>query len=255
MTVFLLLGGIFWVVSAQEEPRQTVTFAVEGSYPPFSWTEPNGRIMGFDVDIARALCREMKVRCRIVAREWPALIPDLLAHRYDAVIAAMSMTDVRRKQVTFTDKYAQIPSRYVAHRDTVLTFTSAGLTGVKLGVIRDTSQDHYLTAQFGDVARIVRSDTIEGLHADLFTGRVAAVLADAAVLDSAVLNTPGGGAYAFVGPVLRDPAWIGDGFGIALRPQDGPLQQRLNAAITAIRAKGIYQMLAEPYFSYDVYGY
>ncbi|GAL08172.1 amino acid ABC transporter periplasmic amino acid-binding protein [Photobacterium aphoticum] len=95
---------------------------------------------------------------------------------------------------------------------------------------------------------------MEGAHADLVKGRVDAVLGEAPVLEAVMLNVPGGQQFGFVGPSLSDPQWFGNGFGIAVRPDDTRLRQRLNEAITAIRAKGIYQNIAAPYFNYDVYG-
>lgn len=255
LVILVLLGHTITVqASVSPPPQETVRFAVEGAYPPFSWTEPNGRVMGFDVDIAHALCREMAVRCEIVAQAWPDLIPDLLTHHYDAIIAAMSITEARQQQVAFTEKYAQLPSRYVARRDADLTFTPEGLQGKVLGVVKDTVQDDYVTAQFGLTNRIIRSATMEGAHADLVKGRVDAVLGEAPVLEAVMLNVPGGQQFGFVGPSLSDPQWFGNGFGIAVRPDDTRLRQRLNEAITAIRAKGIYQNIAAPYFNYDVYG-
>ena len=87
-----------------------------GAYPPFSWTDASGEIKGFDIDLANALCQQMAVRCELVAQDWDGMILALLSRKYDAIIAAMSITDERRKKVDFTEKYAHIPNRFVAAR-------------------------------------------------------------------------------------------------------------------------------------------
>ena len=92
--------------AVQAKEWKTVRFGIEGAYPPFSWTEPNGELRGFDVDMANALCKELEAKCQIVSQDWDGIIPSLLARKYDAIIAAMSITEERKKRVDFTGKYA-----------------------------------------------------------------------------------------------------------------------------------------------------
>lgn len=102
--------------AAQAKEWKQIRFGIEGAYPPFSWTEPSGELKGFDVDIANALCKEMEARCKIVAQDWDGIIPSLLARKYDAIIAAMSITEERKKKIDFTEKYALIPNKFVAKK-------------------------------------------------------------------------------------------------------------------------------------------
>ena len=239
---------------AQAKEWKTVRFGIEGAYPPFSWTEADGSLKGFDVDMANALCKEMQVECKIVPQDWDGIIPSLLARKYDAIIAAMSITEERKKKVDFTHKYALITYKFIAKKGSNLDFTKEGLKGVKIGVQRATTHDKYLTDNYGDAVEIVRYGSFDEAYLDLANGRIAAVLGDASALEDGVLNKPGGEGYEFVGPSLTDPKWFGDGFGIATRKQDKDLTEKLNAAIDALRAKGEYQKIEAKYFKYDVYG-
>lgn len=239
-----------WRSSSKE--WKTVRFGIEGAYPPFSWTEADGSLKGFDVDMANALCTEMQVKCKIVAQDWDGIIPSLLARKYDAIIAAMSITEERKKKVDFTGKYALIPNKFIAKKGAGLNFDD--LSGQKIAVQRATTHDKYLTDNYGDTVEIVRYGSFDEAYLDLANGRVAAVLGDASALEEGVLNKAGGEAYEFVGPSLTDPKWFGDGFGIAVRKQDKDLTKKIDEAIISLREKGIYQDIAAKYFNYDVYG-
>ncbi|GMM88722.1 ABC transporter substrate-binding protein [Vibrio fortis] len=237
---------------AQAKEWKTVRFGIEGAYPPFSWTEADGSLKGFDVDMANALCTEMQVKCKIVAQDWDGIIPSLLARKYDAIIAAMSITEERKKKIDFTGKYALIPNKFIAKKGAGLNFDD--LSGQKIAVQRATTHDKYLTDNYGDTVDIVRYGSFDEAYLDLANGRVAAVLGDASALEEGVLNKAGGEAYEFVGPSLTDPKWFGEGFGIAVRKQDKDLTKKLDEAIISLREKGIYQDIAAKYFNYDVYG-
>ncbi|GAM62268.1 lysine-arginine-ornithine-binding periplasmic protein precursor [Vibrio ishigakensis] len=172
---------------AQAKEWKTVRFGIEGAYPPFSKTEADGSLSGFDVDMANALCKEMEVKCVLVAQDWDGIIPSLLARKYDAIIAAMSITEERKKRVDFTGKYAQIPNKFIAKKDAGLEFTDAGLEGVKIGVQRATTHDKYLTDNYKNV-EIVRYGSFDEAYLDLANGRIAAVLGDASGLKRAFLT-------------------------------------------------------------------
>ena len=240
--------------AVQAKEWNTVRFGIEGAYPPFSWTEPNGELRGFDVDMANALCKELEAKCQIVSQDWDGIIPSLLARKYDAIIAAMSITEERKKRVDFTGKYAQIPNKFVAKKGTELDFTKEGLKGVKVGVQRATTHDKYLTDNFGGSVEIVRYGSFDDAYLDLKAGRIATVLGDASALEEGLINKPGGDGYEFIGPSLTDPKWFGEGMGIAVRKQDKDLTKQLDEAIKSLREKGIYQQIASKYFAYDVYG-
>ncbi|MGF1696105.1 ABC transporter substrate-binding protein [Vibrio kyushuensis] len=237
---------------AQAKEWKTVRFGIEGAYPPFSWTEADGSLKGFDVDMANALCEEMKVKCQIVPQDWDGIIPSLLARKYDAIIAAMSITEERKKRIDFTGKYALIPNKFIAKKGADLNFDK--LEGVKIGVQRATTHDKYLTDNYGSSVEVVRYGSFDEAYLDLANGRIVSVLGDASALEEGVLNKAGGEAYEFVGPSLTDPKWFGEGFGIAVRKQDKGLTKTLDAAILSLREKGVYQEIAAKYFNYDVYG-
>ncbi|ART81023.1 ABC transporter substrate-binding protein [Oceanisphaera avium] len=233
---------------------KTVRFGIEGAYPPFSWTDEQGQLQGFDVDIANALCEQMQVQCELVAQDWDGIIPALLARKYDAIIAAMSITEQRQRTVDFTQPYALVPNKFVAKKGTTLELSEAGLKGKRVGVQIATTHDKYLSENFGKSVALVRYGTADEAYLDLKAGRVDYVFLDATAIEEGLLNKEGGDKFEFVGPSITEEKWFGEGFGIAVRKQDQDLKAKLNSAIQALRENGHYEAINNKYFEYDVYG-
>jgi arginine/ornithine transport system substrate-binding protein len=238
---------------AQAPDWKKIRIAVEGAYPPFSEIGPDGRIKGFDIDIANALCADLHAECTLVQQEFDGMIPALQARKFDAIIASMSITEERKRSVAFTDKYYNTPARLVARKGTALVPTPAGMKGKRIGVQRSTIHDRFATDYFKD-SEIVRYTGQDQVFLDLAAGRIDASLEDAVAADSGFLKRPAGKDFAFVGPVFNDPKYFGTGAGIAVRKGDAALVARLNQAIKDIRANGTYQAIEKKYFDFDVYG-
>ena len=123
---------------------EKLKIATEGAAPPFSTVLADGTLAGFDVDIAKALCAQMKIECEIVAQDWDGMIPALQAKKFDAIIASMTITEERKKQVAFTNKYYATPLALAALKDTTLTGTEpTALAGKTLGAQASTTQATY----------------------------------------------------------------------------------------------------------------
>ena len=238
---------------AQAPDWKKIRIGVEGAYPPFSEVGPDGKLKGFDIDIAMALCAEMKAECTLVPQEWDGIIPALQSRKFDAIVASMAITEERLKVVNFTAKYYNTPSRLVAKAGATLEASAAGLKGKRIGVQRSTIQDRFATATFTG-SEIVRYAKADEVYLDLAAGRVDVVFADTLAVDGGFLKKPQGKGFAFFGPSYDDPKFFGTGSGIAVRKADTALQAKFNAAIPAIRANGVYKKINDKYFAFDVYG-
>ncbi len=230
-----------------------IRIGVEGAYPPFSETTPEGEMKGFDIDIANALCAELKAECTLVKQDWDGIIPALLARKYDAIIASMSITEERKKKVDFTNKYYQSPAKFARKKGSGIEITKEGLKGKTVGVQRATTHDTFVTAEFPD-ANIKRYGTQDEAYLDATAGRLDALLADSEALSSGFLKTDKGGDWEFVGPNYTDKKYFGEGAGIAIRKKDGDLKKKLNDAISNILKNGTYKKLQDKYFDYNIYG-
>jgi arginine/ornithine transport system substrate-binding protein len=238
---------------AQAPDWKKIRIGVEGAYPPFSEVGPDGKLKGFDIDMANALCAELKAECTLVQQEWDGMIPALNARKFDAIIASMAATDERRKSVNFSDKYYNTPARLVAKSGAKLDASAAGLKGKKIGVQRSTIHDRFATDTFKD-SEIVRYAKADEVYLDLAAGRIDVAMGDSVAIDGGFLKKPQGQGYAFFGPAYNDVKYFGTGSSIALRKADEALAQKFNAAIKAIRASGAYKKIQDRYFDFDVYG-
>jgi arginine/ornithine transport system substrate-binding protein len=239
---------------AGQKDWSEVRIGVEGAYPPFSSMTPDGDLVGFDIDIAAALCAQMGVECTLVAQDWDGIIPALLANKYDAIIASMSITEERKKKVDFTDRYYNSPAKFVRRKGSGIEITAEGLDGKTVGVQRATTHDNYLSDVYADTVEIKRYGTQDEAYLDMKAGRLDLLLADSVAMDEGFLQVEGNEDFEFVGPDLADPQWFGEGAGIAIRQDDDELREMFNAAIVAIRENGVYKSIQDKYFDFNIYG-
>jgi lysine-arginine-ornithine-binding protein len=244
---------VLLATGAQSQDRRNVRIGTEGAYPPFNYIDPNGKLVGFDVDIAHALCAAADFECEFVIQDWDGMIPGLIAKKYDAIIASMSITDKRKEVVDFTKKYYTSPVRFVAAKGADFEISPKGLAGKSVGVQRATTHEDFLRAEFPEVA-ISTYATQDEANADLVSGRLDLVMAGAIALSDGFLSTEPGQGFELVGPDFYDSKYHGEGAGIAIRKGEDDLRTAFDQAIDRIRADGTYQAINAKYFDFDVYG-
>jgi len=235
---------------AAHAEMKKVRIGTEGAYPPFNSVDSSGQLVGFDIDIAKALCAKMKVECTFVAQDWDGIIPALQAKKYDAIVASMSITDERKKAVAFTDPYYLTPGNFIAPKDTKITDISpAAMKGKTIGAQSSTTGGTYLEDKYKG-ADIKLYPTQDEANADLAAGRLDAVLADKFVLYEWLEKSEPGKCCKFVGADLTDVN--PDGTGIAVRKEDNELREAFNKAIKEIVADGTYKTINAKYFPFPI---
>jgi len=244
--------------TVQAKDWKVVRIGVEGAYPPFSWVTPDGELKGFDIDIAKALVAAMGAEVKLVPQDWDGIIPALLARKYDAIIASMSITEERKKKVAFSDKYYNTPGKFVCKKGAMKDFTRAEVAqatkGKSIAVQRATIHDRFVTEQGGEGVKVKRYGTQDDAYLDLVAGRVDMLLADSVAIDDGFLKKPEGKDFQFIGPDLSEVKYFGEGAGIAIRKQDTDLVEMFNKAIKKIRQDGTYKKIQDKYFDFNVYG-
>lgn len=239
-------------VQAQAPEWKKIRIGVEGAYPPFSEVGADGKLKGFEIDLANALCAQMKAECTLVQQDFDGLIPALQSRKVDAIIASMSITDERKKVIAFSNPYYSVPARFAAKAGAKFDFSPAGLKGKKIGVQRATIHEKFVDATFKQ-SDIVRYATQDQAFLDLKSGRVDLTLADMVATDMGFIQTPAGKGYEMVGPEYNDPKYFGVGVGVGLRKQDEKtLAKKFNDGIAALKTSGEFKKLNDKYFKYDI---
>lgn len=234
--------------------QDALRIGVEGAYPPFSETNSSGEVIGFDIDMANALCEAMNRQCELIQVEWDGLIPAVKSRKIDAIIASMSITEERKKNVTFSEKYYQIPTKLARKKGADIELSQEGMKGKVVGVQNATIFDRYITDTFGDIVEIKRYSTQDEANADLVAGRLDAIIADSVVVSDGFLKTDAGKDYEFFGPDLTDPKYFGEGTGIAVDKGNDDLAAEFSQAVKVIRENGKYKEINDKYFDFDLYG-
>jgi len=234
---------------AQAPGWAKVRVGVEGNYPPFSKMGADGKLAGFDIDIALALCAQMKADCTLVQQEWDGMMPALNARKFDMIVASMTITDERKKAAEFSDPYYSVPSRFLAKAGAFKDHNAASFKGKKIIVLRNSPRAKYVAEQYKDAEVLLVAKETD-IYLELAAGRGDIGFGSSVVSGDAFLKKPEGKGFAQVGPSINLDG--GSGVGIAFRKGDDALRDKVNAALKAVRADGRYKKLADSYFDFDV---
>ena len=255
----LVAAAVLVGCGKKEEPQATqeIRVAIDPTYKPFTFKTEDGKPTGFDVDVAQALCDEVKAKCVFVEQVWDSMIPGLEAKKYDAIISSMSITEERLKVVDFTGKYYNTPSQIVVRNDINSDGSAASLKGKKLGVLKGSTQEKYAKGELAPAGvKIVSYEAQDQVYLDIKAKRLDGTVADVLEVQGGFLDTADGKNYKFVGSSLASfTQYFGTGAGIAVRKGDTELKTKLDAAIQTIRKNGKWQTISDKYFKgTDIWG-
>ena len=243
---FLLAAAATLVFSANALAVDKYKVGIEGAYPPFNNKNPSGQVVGFDYDIAMALCAKMKAECEVVTSDWDGIIPALNAKKYDFIVSSLSITEDRKQAVDFTDPYYSNKQQFVAKKGVEFKTDIDSLKSKQLGTQRSTQAATWLEDNVGGDIKLY--DTQENAYLDLSSGRVDGLLADKYAIYGWLKDDPAGKDYEFKG----DPINEDDKVGIALRKGESDLRTKLNLALKEIKEDGTYKKINDKYFPFSI---
>jgi lysine/arginine/ornithine transport system substrate-binding protein len=236
--------------AAHAKDWSTVRFGVDASYAPFESKAPDGKLVGFDIDLGNEICKRLNAKCEWVEQDFDGMIPALKAKKFDGVLSSMTITPQRSEQIAFSAKLFNTPTRLVAKKGTNLQPTADSLKGKSVGVEQGTIQETYAKENWAPKGvNVVPYQNQDQVYADLLSGRLDAALQDEVQADLGFLKTPRGAGFQFAGKEIPTGAAA-----IGLRKEDADLKTKIDKAIADMIKDGTYKKIEAKYFDFDVYG-
>ena len=228
-----------------------LTIASEGARPPYNYLVGD-TLEGFEIDLGRDLCRRMAVTCSFVEQDWDSMIPDLLEHRYDAIMAAMEVTPAREARIAFSTPYVRMPSAFLVRRGDSLTGSNPeALAGKSIGVEAGGTHQAFVEKLYPR-SRLRRFNSLDDAILDLEAGRVDAALGDKDAVVRFMETRGDATCCRILADVPRDPAFFGAGIGIGLRKDDVTLKDAFDKALAASVADGGFERIRARYFDFPI---
>ncbi|MCJ8143706.1 transporter substrate-binding domain-containing protein [Ancylobacter sp. A5.8] len=230
-----------------------IRFVTTEDYPPFSFRGDGGRPVGFNVDIARAICVELAINCTLEVMPFDQLVAALDSGVADAAIAGIAITPASRDALDFTDRYFRSPARFVGRK--VQSFKGVSppeLAGLNIGVVGSTAHEAFLRDQFFEA--VVRPfPTSEAAREALKKGEIDLVFGDGVQLALWLNGTSSENCCAFIGGPFTESRYFGEGMGVAVKKGNDALRQSLNYAFAQLWEEGVYTDLYLRWFPISVY--
>jgi octopine/nopaline transport system substrate-binding protein len=250
-----------------------ITIATEGAYPPWNYTNADGTLAGYEIDLIGLLCTRMKLECEVVSQEWNGIIPGLTAGKYDAIIASMGVTDERKAMVAFSAPYARAPNGFLttgentqkdlpqagvsfsladapADAEAAAAALKESLAGKVIGVQTGSTAASFATEYFAGLD-VREYPSFEQLGLELTAGRLDLAIANVTAFKAVIeANTPG--ALVLTGPTFSGGVLGLGTTNVALRQGEDALREAFDAAIAEINADSTNKALTEKWFGVDI---
>ncbi len=257
---------------AQDVPEE-ITIATEGAYPPWNFTNADGSLAGYEIELTDLLCERMEIKCNLISQEWNGIIPGLTLGKYDAIIASMGVTEERKQVVAFSDPYAQAPNGFLTLGDNEVA--GLPLTGESFDLaetpveaetavqdLRGALQGKIVGVQTGSTAASFVNEYMDGLDIreypsfeqlglELTAGRIDLAVANVTAF-KAVIDANPEGTLVFAGPTFKGGVLGMGTTNVALRQDDEALKAAFDAAIAEINSDGTNKALTEKWFGTDI---
>jgi polar amino acid transport system substrate-binding protein len=230
-----------------------IRFLTEDDYPPFNFAGPDGRPVGFNVDLARAICEELKLPCTVQVRRFDTLTDSLDRNAGDAIIASLAITPDIRRRYEVSDRYLETPARFVMRKDTLLSeATPEALAGRSIAVVEGTAHEAYVAAFF-QRSGIRRYPTLEAARKALSERDVDVFFGDGVTNAFWLNGEASADCCRFLGGPFTENRYFGEGLAIVMRRGNEPLRRAINHALQRLWEKGVYTDLYLKAFPVGIY--
>ena len=254
--IFLMTAAALMAATAAS--AESLKVGTECTYHPFNYRTDDGKLTGYDIDVANEVGKRIDAEIEFVCQEWKGMIPALLAGKFDLIVASMSITEERLKQIDFSAPYRVSIGQFIGAKDKGLELfegddvNPAGFEGVKIGLERATTYENWLKAKV-PAAEIAYYDSNEAMYLDLAAGRVDAIMTNPMKAYLAFLSKEDGSGFEVLGPQIEEEEYFGIGVGIGLRQDNEELKGRINTALQGMVEDGTLGEYGLRYFPFTIH--
>lgn len=232
---------------------RSLRFATDANYPPFNYRDQDGQLTGFNVDLAKAICEELVVRCEVNPLGWEQLLPSLADDQSDAVIASLAITPGNLQIADFTNSYYATPAKFVVRAGSaVISVKPEDLEDLTIAVVKGTAHEAFINDFFPE-SEIMPFDDDEAARTALREEKADLLFGDAISLMFWINGADSGRCCQFRGRGFMEARYFGEGVGIALAKENIRLKEVLNYALVRVRASGKLEELQLRYFPLAIY--
>jgi polar amino acid transport system substrate-binding protein len=238
---WLVLAGLILVsmaiLSCSQKATTTIRVATDASGPPFeSVNQQTKQIEGFDIDLLNAIAGKENLKIEYVNVAFDSLLAGVAQGQYDAAISSISITEVRQKEMLFSDPYFTTGQIVAVSKDNIFISGKDSLSGRKVGAQIDTTG----ATDVGNISGAILKtyDNIDSAFQDLINGQLDAVVADNPLVLSYVDKNPT--KLKTAGPVFSV-----DNYGIAVSKGKTGLLNEINDGLKKVEAEGLIDSLSK----------
>ncbi len=226
--------------------QDSFKIGIDAAYRPFAYVDEQGNLTGFEVDLARAVCEEMKVTCDISNIPWDGIFAALDANKIDMVGTTVTKTPERLEKYDSSITINRVGYGFIVPEDFDVSGGLDALKGQPIGTITGTEPYYkFIRGMLGEDADIRGYQNPDAAVLDLDAGRITAFMSDNFQLQSQFVNS---GKYKYVVEPNFDSQWTGAGRGWFFRKGSTELVANVNAALKSVMSKSMFQDLAMKYF-------
>ncbi|ADL11821.1 basic amino acid ABC transporter substrate-binding protein [Acetohalobium arabaticum] len=208
-------------------------------YKPFEYPNEEGEIVGFDVELMEAVGEELGLEVEFKDTAFDGLIPSLKSKKFDVIVSAMTITDKRAEAVDFSEPYFNAGQVIAVKEGSTDIQGPEDLAGKVVGVQLGTTGD-LEASEMEDIKQVKRYEKITQAFIELRNGRIDAVVNDLPVTAAYIMDNPD---VEIIGKPFTE-----ENYGIAMRPKDDELEQKINETIEKLRENGTYDEIYNKWF-------
>ncbi|MDO9403621.1 MAG: basic amino acid ABC transporter substrate-binding protein [Polaromonas sp.] len=231
------------VASAPAPAARVYVVGTDAAYAPFESQDEKGEIVGFDIDVVKAVAAKAGIEVKFVNTPWEGIFNALNQGDRDLLVSAVTITEERKQTMDFTEPYFDA-QQLIAVKETSKVAKFADLKKLKVGVQTGTTGDEAVTKLLGKTsANIKRFESTPLALKELEAGGVDAVVADNGVVIHYVNNNAGSKFKT-----VSDTSFDAEKYGMPVKKGNTELLAILNKGLADIKSDGTYDKIYAQYF-------